>query len=754
MTIGSYVRVAPLSEEQLLAIAQDLDTKTNRACDAAPKVLCDATDYSTFYHRAQTCSYRSVSGDHAIWKYSNDVTKTMFLLKTCVSIRKSDPSTYCENLEMLIPHRWLRLLEHDMLQDDFKWENCALYMNARKRYTFCFIDITSVNPLNNKAAFGKRTHVRPCNWRALDEGVDTKRARDFAWHYAIALLQLCDTTQYDIVTRLFANIRQMNGCVNVTQLNKLIKKNLKIPRRNVLLYKRAAHCFEVAKTGGHYALKEMLKQMDLFFGRFFLIAFVRIDVEGSFASFPSVPFTGWSDSSKPSCAAVGAAGTSIMGWSVDADCMGDSRPLCSLSVGTRSGASTLEQPTVTAGSSATVYHHYQDLMSPHAHVIEYRLKSTNLNGFETRLENACDYDKCDSNRCGDQWRRINYMDMYRGYTHGWNNYNQANYHHEGIKPGDEFGDTDRFIKKVNGVDAMRDKVSNYLRTSEPSAALRGTMNEIGELTVAYWLPLYNNDKDSWHNTHEFNLITTTGRRALRIQVQNYNHDACQHRHYLTVQVDDNRFQHHFWGCSGSGCTCGMSYNDREYMALVLVTFYNEMQSMDFYFGNMATKGEAVKVNTYSATAYPYMGVRDPLHVVFGMYADPLANSDNYRFYANGRMPFTNALILDKKVSLSEVNLLLGDGFGGPLPRQFYAHVLHWWPMTKSWWEDVGPYRSHLAEYYLPHVSGDSSTNHYWDAPAFVDELGRDLTTFTRNEPGNASEFFLQYDNTTNKDQLR
>ncbi|KAK3289822.1 hypothetical protein CYMTET_2753 [Cymbomonas tetramitiformis] len=319
MTIASYVRVAPLSEEQLLAIAQDIDTKTNRACDAAPKVLCDATNYSTLYHRAPTCSYRSVSGDHAIWKYSNDVTKTMFLLKTCVSFKKSDPSTYCENLDMLIPHRWLRarnedtvaritssdqtlqwtahcmnvamcdvgtllrnspqssktvtqiikvsaravmqLLEHDMLQDDFKWENCALYVNARKRYTFCFIDITSVNLLNNKTAFGKRTHVRPCNWRALDEGVDTKRARDFAWHYAIALLQLCDTTQYDIVTRLFANIRQIDGCVDVTQLNRLIRKNLKIPRRNVLLYKHAAHFFEVAKTGGHYALKEMLKQI-------------------------------------------------------------------------------------------------------------------------------------------------------------------------------------------------------------------------------------------------------------------------------------------------------------------------------------------------------------------------------------------------------------------------------------------------------------------------------------------------------------
>ncbi|KAK3271304.1 hypothetical protein CYMTET_20342 [Cymbomonas tetramitiformis] len=155
----------------------------------------------------------------------------------------------------------MQLLEHDMLQDDFKWENCALYMNARKRYSFCFIDITSVNLLNDKTAFGKRTHVRPCNWRALEEGADTKRARDFAWHYAIALLQLCNTTQYDIVTRIFANIRHTDGCVNVTQLNKLIRKSLKIPRRNVLFYKHAAHLFEVAKTGGHYALKEMLKQM-------------------------------------------------------------------------------------------------------------------------------------------------------------------------------------------------------------------------------------------------------------------------------------------------------------------------------------------------------------------------------------------------------------------------------------------------------------------------------------------------------------
>eukprot|EP00854_Cymbomonas_tetramitiformis_P020425 gene20425-24464_t len=224
------------------------------------------------------------------------------------------------------------------------------------------------------------------------------------------------------------------------------------------------------------------------------------------------------------------------------------------------------------------YHHHQDLMSPHAHVIEYRLKSNNLDSFVTSFESACDYDACDSNRCG--WRRIYWTSMYRGYTHGTNSYNIHNYQHEVIKPGDEFGDTDRFIKvhdaslpyllhagpnftnarvinnrtidsdtlyghgrdvvamppppsppplppfagafpyvefsahkqrsnlyfpghydkgtiqRVGGVDVMRDKVSNYLRTSEPSAALRGTLNEIGELTVAYWLPLYNNDKDS------------------------------------------------------------------------------------------------------------------------------------------------------------------------------------------------------------------------------------------------------------------
>eukprot|EP00854_Cymbomonas_tetramitiformis_P020426 gene20426-24465_t len=195
----------------------------------------------------------------------------------------------------------------------------------------------------------------------------------------------------------------------------------------------------------------------------------------------------------------------------------------------------------------------------------------------------------------------------------------------------------------------------------------------------------------------------------------------------------------------------MSYSDREYMALVVVSFYNGMQSMDFYFGNMATKGEAVLVSSHTSTVYPFMGVRDPLHVVFGMSADPIANSKQVRFNANGSIPFTNALILDRKVSLSEVNTLLGDGFGGPLPRAFWANVLHWWPMTRSWWEDIGPYRSHLAEYHLPYVSGQ--TTNYWDSDRLVTEDGYDTTSFTRNQPGNASEFFLRYDNETSADVL-
>ncbi|KAK3249926.1 hypothetical protein CYMTET_40674 [Cymbomonas tetramitiformis] len=318
--MDAHANVAPMTEREIADLGKKLNDGATADCLAAPDTLRDSFDPRIVYTRALKCTYRSPNNDNAIWKYASVGGGRTFLLKTCVCVQRGHINhVELEGMPVLVPHKWLRvasdktvatvliangkrvwsavcmlaavcdirrllrccpsdtkmgmqimrasmraiaqLVEYDVMQHDFKWENCAMITAATGEHRFCIIDTASVRRIASDARV-KRTYVRPSRFRTTGETARTISARDFAWHYAIALLQLCDVGQYESVTRLF--LRSFGSdvylrSVDHAELYAIVAGIVRPNDQNGAIFSMAMRFFTLARTGNPRKLMSTIR---------------------------------------------------------------------------------------------------------------------------------------------------------------------------------------------------------------------------------------------------------------------------------------------------------------------------------------------------------------------------------------------------------------------------------------------------------------------------------------------------------------
>ena len=240
--MDAHANVAPMTEREIADLGKKLNDGATADWLAAPDTLRDSFDPRIVYTRAHKCTYRSANNDNAIWKYASVGGAQTFLLKTGVSVQRGHiEHVELEGMPVLVPHKWLRvasdksvatvliangkrvwsavcmlaavcdirrllrccpsdtkigmqimrasmravaqLVENDVMQHDFKWENCAMITGATGEHRFCVIDTASVRRMASDARV-KHTYVRP---RATISGDRRDRANDERPRFCVAL---------------------------------------------------------------------------------------------------------------------------------------------------------------------------------------------------------------------------------------------------------------------------------------------------------------------------------------------------------------------------------------------------------------------------------------------------------------------------------------------------------------------------------------------------------------------------------------
>ncbi|KAK3236089.1 hypothetical protein CYMTET_53758 [Cymbomonas tetramitiformis] len=250
---------------------------------------------------------------------------------------------------------------------------------------------------------------------------------------------------------------------------------------------------------------------------------------------------------------------------------------------------------------------------------------------------------------------------------------------------------------TNGVQPIPENVYNFL-LSEPSKALSDAINKKKAITIAFWTPLFSETYDNDNKDNFVSVMSEDGYPILNIGYRLHNSGTCGSRIYYPITVGGGTLMHNvYWNGNGCGRDNTVTYEDPDYTGLVVFSFHTGMTAIDIFTGNINEKGTVHQSTSRTTSGTITQLPRVPLHIGVGIYTD----FNNGEFRQNGgygKIPITNLLVLDRAVTLLDVQTLLHDGFGAPLHPSFHPNIVHWYPMTRSWWEDVGPHRAHMNEY--------------------------------------------------------
>ncbi|KAK3289555.1 hypothetical protein CYMTET_2992 [Cymbomonas tetramitiformis] len=250
---------------------------------------------------------------------------------------------------------------------------------------------------------------------------------------------------------------------------------------------------------------------------------------------------------------------------------------------------------------------------------------------------------------------------------------------------------------TNGVQPIPENVYNFL-LSEPSKALSDAINKKKAITIAFWTPLFSETYDNDNKDNFVSVMSEDGYPILKIGYRLHNSGTCGSRIYYPITVGGGTLTHDvYWNGNGCGRDNTVTYEDPDYTGLVVFSFHTGMTAIDIFTGNINEKGTVHQSTSRTTSGTITQLPRVPLHIGVGIYAD-FNNGEFRQNGGEGKIPITNLLVLDRAVTLLDVQTLLHDGFGAPLHPSFHPNIVHWYPMTRSWWEDVGPHRAHMNEY--------------------------------------------------------